>query len=282
MSKDEILRVAALMTCHNRREKTLTCLEKLYSSAIPDGYALKVYLVDDASNDGTADAIRNKFFDVIILNGNGELFWNRGMIKAWEAAAKSSPNYYLWLNDDTALDSYAIKELIEASASQNHAAIIIGTTCSVQDPLVVTYGGRDSSGKLIRPNGALQSCSYFNGNCVIIPNVVYRKMGTLDPYYRHSFGDFDYGYRAKKAGIKMYVAPRLVGTCDAHDSLPKWCNPEVSLINRLKAFYSPLGCSPFEVFHLDKVRVNALIGLLHFFSTHLRVLAPCLWAHEKS
>ena len=46
------MRLAALLTCHNRREQTLVCLRALRACTLPAGCDLAVYLVDDGSRDG--------------------------------------------------------------------------------------------------------------------------------------------------------------------------------------------------------------------------------------
>lgn len=281
MNKLEIQNIAVLMSCHNRKQKTLDCLRALSAAEVPAASKFQVFLVDDGSTDGTGSSVQSEFPDVTLIPGNGQLYWNRGMILAWETATQHSPDFYLLLNDDTILAAHVFTELLETSAHQGDEAIVVGTTCAVQDSSIVTYGGRNPTGGLIVPNGDLQKCHHFNGNCVLVPDSVYRKLGTLDPYYRHSFGDFDYGLRATKVGVKQLVSPTVIGICDTHVSLPKWCNSKTSLRNRLHAFYSPLGCSPFEVFHLDLVRSNIFIGIFHLFTTHLRVLFPRLWSRDR-
>lgn len=90
--------IAILITCHNRKNKTLKCLKHLSEQAIK----LDIYLVDDGCTDGTSDAVKKEFPDVIIIQGDGELFWNRGMVKAWEtASSRYDYDYYIWMNDDT-------------------------------------------------------------------------------------------------------------------------------------------------------------------------------------
>jgi GT2 family glycosyltransferase len=71
--------IAILITCYNRKEKTLSCLAALFNCIVPDGYGFDVFLVDDGSTDGTSDAIKEGFTQVNIIQGNGNLFWNRGM-----------------------------------------------------------------------------------------------------------------------------------------------------------------------------------------------------------
>ena len=44
--------IATLITCHNRKDKTLACLDALFSNHLPDRVLLDVFLVDDGSTDG--------------------------------------------------------------------------------------------------------------------------------------------------------------------------------------------------------------------------------------
>ena len=71
--------IATIITCHNRKEKTLTCLENLMNQEAVGGIDLKVYLVDDGSTDGTGDMVKQSFPHVNMLQGDGTLYWNGGM-----------------------------------------------------------------------------------------------------------------------------------------------------------------------------------------------------------
>ena len=87
-------KIAVLMTVHNRKEKTLRCLSSLEETLASwrERFELKVFLTDDGCTDGTAEAVRRKewSFPVEILQGDGTLFWNGGMILAWKAAISES------------------------------------------------------------------------------------------------------------------------------------------------------------------------------------------------
>ena len=110
-----IPKIAVLLTCHNRKKKTLQCLNALnIQEGLEVDYNIEVFLVDDGSFDGTAEAIVACFPNVHIIQGNGNLYWNQGMRLAWDTAAKTKDyDFYLWLNDDTILDKDAIINLID-------------------------------------------------------------------------------------------------------------------------------------------------------------------------
>tara|TARA_R110002049_G_scaffold2365_2_gene17254 strand:- start:11292 stop:12113 length:822 start_codon:yes stop_codon:yes gene_type:complete len=270
--------IAVLITSFNRKNITLKCLEKLFSQKLTD-FSLNVFLVDDGSTDGTSEAISKKFPQVQIINGDGNLYWNRGMHRAWTEASKQHNDFYLWLNDDTFLYDDAIKNSLEISSKVGEGAIIVGATCSVINKQLTTYGGRRGK-KVIQNDGEMRECSTFNGNFVLIPNSVYNKLGNLDYKFRHSFGDIEYGMRAIKNKIKIYIAPKHIGTCEPHDSVITCFSPKVPLLKRLKQFYSPLGMNPQEFFYMNLKYRGFFIASKVFIATHLRVLFPKLWLNN--
>jgi GT2 family glycosyltransferase len=237
-----------------------------------------VYVVDDGSTDGTTEAIKSNFPETIIIKGDGNLFWNRGMYTAWKIAAKYECDYFLWLNDDTFLFEDALKELLSTAKLFNDKAIVCGNTCSESNNKKTTYGGMTFTEGLLTPNGTEQKCDYFQGNCVLIPKFVFSILGTLDPVFHHAIGDLDYGLRARNKGIESYIAPHYIGTCETHETLPTWCLKEVPMRERIKNLYSPLGNShPYYYFRFEYRHYGIITAVKHFFSIHTRLLLPSLW-----
>ena len=223
-------RVAVLMTCHNRREKTLASLEALYEQVALQ-VEVQVYLVDDGSTDGTAAAIQVTYPQVNLLQGDGSLFWNGGMRLAFAEALKSDYDYYLWLNDDTLLYPEALGTLLATSrclAEQGYIrAIVTGSTCAPTGAPtgVRTYGGvvrgswlRPLQFHAVEPGEEIKPCDTMNGNCVLIPQEAVQVVGNLDPAFSHYIGDYDYGLRARQQGCTVWVAPGFVGTCSSNPS----------------------------------------------------------------
>lgn len=272
--------IAVLLTCHNRVNKTLKCLTALYAqTGITEAYTIEVFLVDDASTDGTGEAIKNQFPQVNVIPGNGNLFWNRGMHLAWKTAnATKEFDYYLWLNDDTFLERNAFQMVLQEKFP---SAIVCGTTKSKIEGMA-TYGGyTDKPRKLLIPNGNYQAIDYCNGNFVLIPKEVFDKLGNLDPIFHHAVGDFDYSLRARKMDIEILLAPDYIGTCESHDFAPKWQNGTISWTGRLKNLYTASsGCYPTEFFVFEKRHNGLLIACFHYFTIHLRAIVPGFWRYK--
>ncbi len=274
--------IAVLLTVHNRKEKTITSLSRLFSQQIPEGYSMCVYLTDDGSTDGTHEAIREKFPQVYIVLGDGNLYWNRGMYTAWEIASKVKDyDFYIWLNDDTLLFKGAIAKLLTSSKEYQDNSIIVGATVDIETQKNLTYGGRNR-GKIPVPNGNPEEVSYFNGNIVLIPKSVFKILGNLDWYFTHSKGDFDYGMRAKKNGIKIYQVGSILGECNEHETLDTWCNPDIPLNIRWRELHRPNGMPPKETFHFEKRHFGFLLASFHYITVYLRCLFPNIWKFKKN
>lgn len=239
------INIAVLMTCHNRRDKTLSCLSYLHNSQLPIKHSLDIFLVDDGSTDDTSNAVRERFPLVNIIFGNGHLYWNQGMRLAWRSATERKEyDYYLWLNDDTFIDRHAINELLECSSEamikDSKPAVVVGSCRASIKSHKFSYGGWINKTPII-PNGQLQVCELINGNAVLIPKTIYNTIGNLSPDYTHAIGDTDYGLRASKSGYNCYITKSYIATCPQNEQIPGWCDPEKSLFKRLKLLHSPKG-----------------------------------------
>ena len=272
-------KIAALLTVFNRKKETLNCLENLFKQVMPNGFMLEVYLVNDGCTDGTPEAVKKQFPQVSLINAKGDLFWNRGMHLAWTTATKTKKyDHYLWLNDDTILNQGAIETLLQTAQEKENKAIIVGSTVGETFKTdEVTYGGRSKTKGLLNPEQQAIACDYFNGNIVLIPNSVYKQVGTHDPIFHHALGDFDYGLRAAKLGVKSFIAPGFLGQCDVHTSLATWCNPAKPFQKRWRAFKSPLGNNPEEFFVFQKRHIGLIKALTNYITNHLRVVFPSYW-----
>lgn len=274
--------IVVLLTVFNRKDKTLQCLQKIWGQSIPKDFRLEVYLTDDGCTDGTPDEVTAQFPDVNIIKGDGTLFWNRGMVEAWKVASKSNPDFYLLLNDDTYLIEGALEILIKKSAMYNHKSVIVGSTLDSKQEKI-TYGGRmKKKFELVTDIKNVENCDTFNANVVLIPKLVYEKIGILDSTFHHAMGDYDYGFRVTESGLKCIVCDFPVGICDTHPTLPKWCDSNENIKVRLKSLYQPggNGSNPFEYFIFKKRHYGLLSAIKSFITSHVHSLCPYLWGNK--
>ncbi len=252
-----IHRLAVLLSCHNRRQATLRCLDSLAKQHLPQNLHMSVYLVDDGCTDGTVAAVRRLYPDVAILPGDGRLFWCGGMRKAFAEASKHNFDFYLWLNDDTVLAKEAIERLLSVygeGGARSARDIVVGSTAD-PDSGQASYGGvvrrcawHPFRFTLVRPTDYPQPCDTMNGNCVLVPRSVAKEVGNFDPAFGHGFGDFDYGLRARRAGFGIMVAPGIVGTCSRNMRRLPWRDPSLTWRQRWVSVTGKKGLPPREMF----------------------------------
>ena len=243
--------IAVILTCFNRKQKTVACIDAVFAQTAFDDVALDFYITDDSSHDGTAEALMRKYDRIRLLKGNGSLFWNGGMRLAWADALRGEYDFFLWLNDDTFLYPQTLRRMLDTHAmskrNSGKAGIVVGSTHD--DTGQTSYGGERQRSRLrpltlarIDPEEAVQQCDTFNGNCVLISLQAAEVLGNLDPGFVHAMVDTDYGLRAKKAGIPMWVMPGYAGRCVNDGSVAGgFGDRSLPVTVRLKKILSPKG-----------------------------------------
>lgn len=245
--------VAVCIASFNRRSRTLLCLDRLFSAELPENTELVVHLLDDASPDGTAAAVAERFPQVRLHHGDGQRYWAGGMRIAYGAALAAGHDYYLWLNDDVELFSDTIKRAIqmERELRRRHGGehVIVGAMCA-RDGKTTTYGGLVSTSAILpwkfalippNPNQPIE-CDTLNANFVLVPDAVARKVGNIDPGFVQFHADLVLGLMARRVGARNWVLAGHVGICDANVAGRKnWRAPGLGLAERLKLMEHPLG-----------------------------------------
>jgi len=246
-------RIAVLLTCFNRKEETLSCLEHLYlaHSHTPGSIDMSIYLVDDGSTDGTGKSVIQKFPEVTVLQGNGELFWAGGMRKSWTTALERTYEAYLLLNDDTKVYTSLFDELLNTDAYSRkkfgQTGIYIGSTVNPRTNKL-SYGGSvftnrflAKSVKLIPNKSTPQVCELGNANIMLVTKKVVDQIGILASGFKHGLADYDYTLMATKKSIPVLITPNFLGNC-LNENKNKYSDfHELSFKKRLKLLNSPIG-----------------------------------------
>jgi len=243
----EDVRIAVLMTCHNRRALTLACLEALRDE--PLFVPGNLFLVDDGSSDGTGEAVAAAWPAANVIQGDGTLFWNGGMRLAWDMAlaAPTEFSHYFWLNDDVTLLPRALSAMLaDAQAVQPaDGALVVAGGMADPDTGEQYYGGqvaldpaRPLRMTIVAATGAPVKVLTMSGNAVLVSAPAARRLGNLDPQFEHIFGDLDYGLRATAAGIPVYQAGAIAGLCARQGLEGSTNDPALSRWARLRVAFA--------------------------------------------
>ncbi|MFS4418798.1 glycosyltransferase family 2 protein [Maribacter sp. 2307ULW6-5] len=280
--------IAVLLTCFNRREKTLKALSHLFAAQEKekDQIALNVYLTDDGCSDGTAEAVAKMYPETKILQGTGDLYWAGGMRNSWQEALKGDHDAYLLLNDDTNMFANTFTDFLSTHKyclkEFKKGGIYCGATLDGETQNY-SYGGHVFTNKFLAryikvvPNGVNpQSCELGNANIMWVSKNVVDTIGILSDEFVHGLADFDYTLMAKKKNLPVLLAPHYLGNCSNDHTNPYIKFPSLSFKERLKMLYSPLSLD-FKS-NLAYNRRNFPLRLpIVFLVGYLKVLFPSLY-----
>jgi GT2 family glycosyltransferase len=286
-------KIAVLLTCYNRIEKTLNCLNSFYNSInkLALNITFDIYMVDDGSTDGTSKEISKEFPEIYLIKGSGDLYWAGGMRLAWETALKKEQGYdsFLLLNDDVILTESFFADILSTHEycldNFNQSGIYVSSTKDMVNSKV-SYGGRLITHKGIKirskrifPSEIPILCSMANANILMVTMTVVKAIGILDKKFIHRFADYDYTLNASKHGIPVLVCPGYGGLCD-NDHSKTWLSSNSSLKERAEYLYSPLGLAYKE--QLFYLRKNFKFQLPYYFlMLWLKTIFPFIWDKFK-
>ena len=267
------MKIIGLMTCFNRKNKTISSITKLIRGN-PD-IEFEFVITDDNSTDGTKEALE-QLSEVTVLAGTGSLFYSGGMRLAIQYALKyrKDYDYCLLFNDDVEFTDIAIEKMLSIGSGRE---ILVGPTCDSKGKL--SYGGVIKKSRF-RPtfdiiDGTSQrakSCDTFNANCVLIPWKIFKELGNIDMAYSHSLGDFDYGFKASRRGIPIWVCDFFVGECCDNPATGSWRDTHLSRQERLRKKESPKGLPRREWWHYLKTNYSIGTAIVYSITPYIRIL----------
>lgn len=239
--------VLVLMSCFNRREKTLVALRRLEAQRVSTPLTVGAVVVDAGSTDSTVTAILTEFPWVDLVRGDPSMFWSSSMEAAQRRALTYiEPPYLLWLNDDALLDERALTKLVSTAEHFHNQCVVAG---AFRDPVsgVTTYSGMRRTGHRptqltpVDPADNVRPVDTFNGNLVLVPRAVYSVVGSVDGRFGHAYGDVDYGLRVKESGFGSVLAAGYVGSCARNGASGTWYDSRLPRGTRLQMLLGPKG-----------------------------------------
>ena len=202
--------VAAVVLSWNGREDTLACLRSLA------GEAVDAIVVDNASEDGSAEVVEQQFPAVELIRNDVNLGYAGGMNVGIRRALERGADHVLLLNNDVEVEPGAVAKL--AAAAEGAGAVSPLITFAA-NPETVWYAGasfdprRGYNGRhrgLGRPAAEFTEVAETDRACraaMLIPRAALDEVGLLDEELFAYFEDAEWSLRARRAGLPVRVAP---------------------------------------------------------------------------
>ena len=261
MDNDESIFLYIVFPVFNRLEATKRFLNTLKKQTVSN---YKLILCDDGSTDGTGEYLRESHPDVVILEGEGDLWWTAGINKCvnYVLSHCNDSDYILTINNDVTLPgNYLEQKLLRA---KEYPRSIIGSLCVYSDDeeIIETSGyvmdfQKCENRRLTRPSEkrtekhrGVWEATHLPGKGVLIPVAVFNSIGLYDeinlPQYH---ADTDYVLRAHSAGFKVLVDFDSLVLSEVNINnmvLPK---TEITLSGIAKTFIGPYSMNNFTIYN---------------------------------
>lgn len=209
--------IAIIVLNYNSRDDTLDCLRSLKHLTYSRAYTI---VVDNASSDGSAEAIRAAFPHVKLIETGSNLGFTGGNNVGIRHALDAGADYVLLLNNDTVVAPDMIDHLIEPMLN-NPAIGVAGPTIYYFDqPHVVWSAGGsidwkrgDTSMSAIGSEDKGQFGSepreveFVTGCALLARRDVWDKVGLLDERFFMYYEETEWCVRASRAGYKIVHVP---------------------------------------------------------------------------
>jgi GT2 family glycosyltransferase len=200
----------------NGRELVLDCLRSIQQLRYSNVTAV---VVDNGSIDGSVEAVKEQFPDVILIENMRNLRWSGGNNEGIKHALENQADYIILLNNDTIVDPDMITKLVEAAEQDPSIGLLGPKIYYHHDPELLWYaGGRVNliqgrlwhTGIREKDRGQYDQVSevdYITGCALMIRAEVAHRIGLIDPAYIAYCEDVDYSIRAKQAGYRLVLVP---------------------------------------------------------------------------
>jgi GT2 family glycosyltransferase len=226
-------RLAVVILNYKRPDLLADCLESIY--ARPTRCALDVWVVDNASGDGSPELVRERFPQarLIVSPTNGGFSYGNNLALR-PIAADPAVDYVLLLNNDTVVPAGALDGLVDYLEA--HPAVgVVGPKLLLPDgsldmacrrsfptPEVSFYRMTGLARLFPRsPRFGRYNMTHLDpdvetevdsvvGACMLVRGSILREVGLLDEQFFMYGEDLDWAYRIKQCGWKVVYYPRVV------------------------------------------------------------------------
>ncbi len=190
----------------------MDCLASVLKMAYSN---VEVILVDNGSKDGTVAAVRERFPSVEVIASKVNLGLNGGKNLGQKQARGE---YILFLDSDTLVDKNLLTELVKVAKEDSWVGLVCPKMYYHQPKDVIWYAGSfvnlwtsqtQNIGCNQIDNGQFDQVreTQFAPTAYLVTRQVFEKLGGHNENYFMTYGDTDYGFRAREAGFKVLFCP---------------------------------------------------------------------------
>jgi hypothetical protein len=211
---DPLLYAVILNT--DRRADTLACLESLRRSVYPNQ---RILVLDNASRDGSVQAIREAYPEVEIISLEANLGYAGNNNVGIREAVAHGADWILVLNEDTLLAEDCLAELVSFGEANPRAGVLGPLVYHFDEPGVIQSAGGSLSrswdsihigqnepdrGQYAQP----RPVDWVSGCAILVRRGVIDQVGMLDERFFYYWEETEWCLRARRAGWQVWHVPQ--------------------------------------------------------------------------
>lgn len=215
------MKLSIILVSWNTRQLLADCLDSVY--AYPPNDSFEVLVVDNASGDGSAAMVRERFPQARLIESEKNVGFAQGNNLA---VPLCSGEYVLLLNPDTVVKPQALDALVQFMDAHSEAGAAGSRLLNPDETLQPSCHPAPTLARelwrlfhldRIRPFGAYhmhrwdmnqpREVDVIQGASFIVRKAILDKIGFLDGRYFMYSEEVDLCYRLQKAGWKLYYVP---------------------------------------------------------------------------
>lgn len=212
--------IAVIICNYNKKEYVLKCVESLESQTIRD---FDIYVVDNASTDGSADAIQSAYGGAVTLIINNEnLGGSGGFNTGMRVATDKGYRYLVLLDNDVVLKEDCIETFYQDMEANPDIGILGAKILQMDRPDVIQEFGSFVDFKELRFQLAyryekepeslphFQECDYVPACALVVRKEVIDRIGIMPEENFIYYDDILWGMRCKRSGYKVAADAKAV------------------------------------------------------------------------
>jgi GT2 family glycosyltransferase len=206
----KLQKIFIVIPVYNRINFTVQCLRSLEMQTVKD---FNIIVVDDGSQDETNIILAEKFPNVTVLTGDGNLWWAGAMNMGVKYALNNGAEYILSLNNDLEVAEDYIENMIYW-AEKNPQAIFGSYVFDIATKNPIGASGRMCwSGKFTsllnvvppQERSGIYSVTHLSGRGLWIPSIVFERIGFFDSVrFPQLAADTDFSLNASRHDFELY------------------------------------------------------------------------------
>ncbi len=251
---DALPPIGVVLVSWNTRDLLASAIRSVRAHAEAEGLSCRVYVIDNASTDGSADMVERDFPDALLLRNRENLGFGRANNQAFEMSGEA---FLLLLNTDAEPEAGALTAMLDTFARHPRCGIV-GARLVYPDGLFqasyarfptlteellllaglagLRYGPSHPSAPESESD-LPRSVDWVGGACMMLSRDAIRAVGGFDPDFHMYAEETDLCLRVRRAGFEVRYSPDAVAVHHGGRSTQQRIDEQPLLLWRSRLHY---------------------------------------------